>query len=117
MHQARKLIDMAQTCTKRFPDIAALFMDEMANAVLIYDLHPALQFYLYDMVAETFQVFTNRSPTILFVASEIIITSAVIIYGNFRSNLLPMKMSSVSITWPCPCPCSTASTKRKTIRA
>jgi Fanconi anaemia protein FancD2 nuclease len=59
LKQARRLIDMTRACSEKKPEVAALFMDEMANAVLIYELHPALQSYLYDLVAESFQVIQN----------------------------------------------------------
>ena len=54
--QARKVIDLVNSCTLRAPEVAALFMDEMANSLLFHDLHPALQSYLYETVAESFQV-------------------------------------------------------------
>lgn len=54
--QAKTIIDMVNASTKRVPEVAALFMDEMASTSLIHDIHPSLHSYLYDSVSETFQV-------------------------------------------------------------
>ena len=56
LRQAKKIIDLVHGCTKRVPEVAALFMDEMASSLLFHDLHPMLQSYLYETVAESFQV-------------------------------------------------------------
>lgn len=56
LKQAKKVIDLVHGCTKRVPEVAALFMDEMASSLLFHDLHPMLQSYLYETVAESFQV-------------------------------------------------------------
>lgn len=54
--QAKTIIDIVNASTKRVPEVAALFMDEMASTSLMHDIHPNLHSYLYDSVSETFQV-------------------------------------------------------------
>lgn len=55
--QAKTIIDIVNASTKRVPEVAALFMDEMASTSLMHDIHPHLHSYLYDSVSETFQVY------------------------------------------------------------
>jgi len=53
---AKSLMDLVNGCTERAPEVAALFMDEMASLSLLNEMHPALHAYLYDNVSDTFQV-------------------------------------------------------------
>lgn len=59
--QAKTIIDIVNASTKRVPEVAALFMDEMASTSLMHEIHPQLHNYLYDSVSETFQVSFNKS--------------------------------------------------------
>lgn len=54
---ARSIIDMVNDSTVRCPEVAALFMDEMASASLIYDIHPSLYRFLNEQITEKFQVY------------------------------------------------------------
>ena len=65
LRQAKKVIDLVHGCTKRVPEVAALFMDEMASSLLFHDLHPTLQSYLYETVVESFQVWYCSSKRML----------------------------------------------------
>lgn len=53
---AKNLIDLVRGCTERVPEVAALFMDEMASLSLLHEMHPTLHAYLYDSVSDAFQV-------------------------------------------------------------
>lgn len=54
--QAKAIIDIVNSSTKRVPEVAALFMDEMASTSLMHDIHPSLHSYLYESVSDAFQV-------------------------------------------------------------
>lgn len=53
---AKNIIDMVNDSTKRSPEVAALFMDEMASASLMFDIHPSLYRFLNEHITEKFQV-------------------------------------------------------------
>lgn len=56
LKQAKIIIDMVTSSTFRVPEVAALFMDEMASSAMLHEVHPSLNAYLNDLVLETFQV-------------------------------------------------------------
>ena len=65
--QAKTIIDIVNTSTKRVPEVAALFMDEMASTSLMHDIHPSLHSHLYDAVSETFQVLLCPLNSVSFI--------------------------------------------------
>ena len=63
LKQAKAIIDMVTSFTFRIPEVAALFMDEMASSVILYDVHASLSAYLNDLVLDTFQVIEYKDSS------------------------------------------------------
>ena len=59
LKQAKTIIDTVQSSTLRLPEVAALFMDEMASSAILHEVHPSLNAYLNDLILDTFQVLQN----------------------------------------------------------